>query len=244
MANHFEFEAQSRATSGTSAARRMRLQEDRIPAVLYGAGKPTVSISLPHNFVLRALEHEAVFSHILTLKTGSESEKVVIKAVGRHPVQPRILHMDFLRINMSEKLVMRVPLHFHGEDKSQGLKDGGVMLKLMADLEISCLPDQLPEFITVDISALNMHESIHLSAIQLPEGVSLAHPIVDEEHDQQVVSIHEPRAEEVDEAPAVAADAVPTNAEVAAGEEAAAEGAEDKKPEAKKSEAKKPESKK
>src|SRR3990167_148414 len=241
MANNFEFEATPRTTTGKAAASRMRSTENRIPAVLYGAKKQTALISLQHNFVLRALEHEAVFSHILTLKTGAESEKVVIKAVARHPSRPRILHMDFLRVDMSKKMVMHVPIHVIGEDKSEGLKDGGVLLKLMADIEISCLPDQLPEYITVDISDLKMHDSIHLSEMKLPEGVVLAHA-VDKEHDQQVVSIHEPRAEEVEEAPAVAADAVPTNAEVA--ENAAEKAAGDAKPGAAKSEAKKSETKK
>jgi len=195
-AGSFEFEAQLRETRGTAIARRIRLQEDRIPAVVYGAGKPTVSISLSHHFVLRAFEKEAVFSHVLTLKLPDVTEKVVLKEVARHPSRPRILHIDFLRIDISKKLVMRVPLHFIGESQSPGLKEGGVLYKSMPDLEVSCLPDQLPEYIEVDISTLNMHDAIHLSEIHLPEGVALAHPIADEEHDYQVVSVHEPREEE------------------------------------------------
>lgn len=256
MANKFEFEAQLREQHGTAAMRRMRLREDKIPAILYGAGKSATSISLSHNMVSKAFEQEAVFSHILTLKLPNETEKVVLKAVARHPSCPRILHIDFLRINMSEKLIMRVPLHFMGEEKAPGLKDGGVLSKLMSDVEVSCFPDQLPEYIGVDISHLNMRDSVHLSTIQLPQGVDLAHPITDAEHDRLVITIQEPRAEEP-EATAVTAEA---GAEGAEGAVAPAEGAEkaeagaagDAKPgksdaqkaESKKSEEKKPEAKK
>lgn len=197
MSVSFEFEVQSREASGKAAARRLRSKEDRVPAIVYGAGKEPMPISLSHNKVIRALDHEAVYSHILTLNDGKESEKVVLKALMRHPTKPKILHMDFLRINTKEKIHMRVPLHFMGEAKSPGLKDGGVLVKPITHLEISCLPLELPEFIEVDISELAIGDSVHMSAIQLPKGVTLAHAITDEEHDFSVVSIQEPRAEEV-----------------------------------------------
>jgi large subunit ribosomal protein L25 len=197
MSVSFEFEVQPREASGKAAARRLRSKEDRVPAIVYGAGKEPMPISLSHNKVIRALDHEAVYSHILTLNHAKESEKVVLKALMRHPTKPKILHMDFLRINTKEKINMRVPLHFMGEAKSPGLKDGGVLVKPITHLEIACLPLELPEFIEVDISALAIGDSVHMSAIQLPKGVTLAHAIADEEHDFSVVSIQEPRAEEV-----------------------------------------------
>ena len=198
MSVSFEFEVQPREASGKAAARRLRSKEDRVPAIVYGAGKEPMPISLSHNKVIKALDHEAVYSHLLTLNHGKDAEKVVLKALMRHPTKPKILHMDFLRINTKEKLTMRVPLHFVGEAKSPGLKDGGVLVKPISHLDISCLPLELPEFIEIDISEMNIGDSIHLSSIKMPHGVTLAHAI-DEDHDQSVVSIQEPRAEEPEE---------------------------------------------
>ena len=197
MSVSFEFDAQARVATGKPAARRLRL-EDKVPAIVYGADKEPMPISLSHNKVIKALEHEAVYSHILTLKIDGQAEKVVLKALARHSTKPKILHMDFLRINMKEKLTMRVPLHFTGEDKAPGIKDMGILSKLITQLDIACLPDHLPEYIAVDISGLGIGDSIHVSQIVLPQHVSLAHAL-DEDHDQVVVSIHEARAEEVEE---------------------------------------------
>src|SRR3989338_3517319 len=190
MSVSFEFEAQERSAVGRSAVRRLRSIEDKVPAIMYGADKAPMPISLAHNKIAKALENEAVYSHILTIHLGKESEKVVLKAIARHPTKPKILHVDFLRINTKEKLTMNIPLHFMGEEKAPGLKDGaGVLVKQESHLEILCLPQDLPEFIEVDISALSIGDTVHLSAIKLPTGVSLAHPVTDEEHDHAVVSI-------------------------------------------------------
>ncbi|OGT53788.1 MAG: 50S ribosomal protein L25/general stress protein Ctc [Gammaproteobacteria bacterium RIFCSPHIGHO2_12_FULL_42_13] len=205
MSVSFEFDATVRQATGKSAARRMRLKEDRVPAILYGAGKAPMPISLAHNKVLKALEYEAVYSHILTLTVDGQAEKVVLKSLMRHPTKPKIQHIDFLRIDLNKEITMEVPLHFVGETKSPGLKDGGVLSKLITHLEIACLPMDLPEYIEVDISGLGLNGSIHISEIKLPEKVTLAHEL-DEDHDQTVVSIHEPREEEPEEtaAPVVA----------------------------------------
>jgi large subunit ribosomal protein L25 len=208
MADYFNFEAALRTERGTAAARRMRHQ-DRVPAIIYGAGKDPVSISLLQKDIRTALGHEAVYSHILTVKLdkGGE-EKVVLKDIQRHPYKPIIKHIDFLRVNMSEKLTMHIPLHFEGEEDAPGVKAGGVVSKTVTDLEVRCLPTDLPEFITVDISSLEMDQSLHMSHIKLPKGVEFAHEeVLDEAHDHQVVSIHEPRVEAEAEADAEAADA-------------------------------------
>ncbi|EKD77822.1 MAG: 50S ribosomal protein L25 [uncultured bacterium] len=244
MSVSFEFEAQARQSTGKPAARRLR-REDRVPAILYGAGKEPMPISLSHNKVIKALEHEAIYSHILTLNVEGASEKVVLKALMRHPTKPKIMHMDFLRINTKEKIHMRVPLHFLGEAKSPGLKDGGVLSKLITHLEITCLPLDLPEFIEVDVSGLTIGDSIHLSVISMPNNVVLTHAIADEEHDQVVVSIHAPREEEPEETAApVAVETVITGQKAETEEEAAADGKDSKKPVADAKEAKKPEAKK
>jgi len=225
MSTVFEFEAQPRAAAGKPAARRLRAKEDRIPAIVYGAGKAPMPISLSHNKVQKALDHEAVYSHILTLTVGNEAEKVVLKALTRHPTKPKITHMDFLRINTKEKLTMRVPLHFLNEAKAPGIKDGGILSKLITHFDVSCLPADLPEFIAVDIAALAIGDSIHMSAVALPANVALAHPVVDEEHDQVVVSIHEAREEEPEETAApVAVETVITGQKEPEADAAAAEG--------------------
>lgn len=210
MSQLFEFEAKSRTETGRAAARLLRREDDRVPAIVYGAGKEPAMISLMHKDVLKALDHEAVYSHILTLKTDGKAEKVVLKDLMRHPSKPKVLHIDFLRVSGKEKLTMHVPLHFEGEEKAPGVKAGGSVSKLMADLEVSCLPADLPEYIAIDISGMEIGDAIHLSQVKLPKGVSLAHAVVDDLHDQAVVSIHAPRtqAEELDTAAPVAPETV------------------------------------
>lgn len=216
----FELEAEVRADIGKGASRRLR-HADKVPAVVYGAGEDAVSLTLDHNKALHALSHESFYSHILTLKVGKKHEKVILKDIQRHPAKPRIAHIDFLRVRADQKLHMHVPLHFIGEDDAPGLLEGGVISHLMTDLEISCLPADLPEFLEVDVSKLALDQSVHMSEIKLPKGVELvafAHGV--EEHDQAVVSIHIPRIieEEVVE--------VAVEEEAAAAAAAEAEGAE------------------
>ena len=131
----------------------------------------------------------------MTLKTGSESERVILKDVQRHPFKARILHIDFQRVRSDEKLHMHVPLHFVGGDAAPGVKDGGgVISHIMSDVEVSCLPDDLPEFIEVDVSGMQLNDIIHLSNLTLPKGVEIVALL--HENDKPVVSIHLPRIEE------------------------------------------------
>ncbi|MEO8400714.1 MAG: 50S ribosomal protein L25/general stress protein Ctc [Gammaproteobacteria bacterium] len=218
----FELEAEVRADIGKGASRRLR-HADKVPAVVYGAGEDAVSLTLDHNKTLHALSHESFYSHILTLKVGKKNEKVILKDIQRHPSKPRIAHIDFLRVRADQKLHMNVPLHFIGEDEAPGLLEGGVISHLMTDLEVSCLPADLPEFLEVDVTKLALDQSVHMSEIKLPKGVELvafAHGV--EEHDQAVVSIHIPRIieEEVVEV------AVEEEAAAAAAEAEGAESAE------------------
>lgn len=194
MSTGFEFNVQVRNTIGKAHTRRMR-QQGFVPGVIYGADKAVQLITLPHDAILHAVEQESFHSHVLTIKLDNgHAETVVLKEVQRHVYKPKILHVDFLRINASEKLTMHVPLHFTGEEKCAGVKDGSVVLsKLMTELEIKCLPVHLPEFIEVDISGLTTGHPLHLSNIKLPHGVELAHEL-DEEHDQPVVSVHASKA--------------------------------------------------
>lgn len=214
----FELEAELRNDVGRGASRRLR-QADKVPAVMYGADKEAVSIALEHNKVIHALSHEAFYSHILTLKVGAAQEKVILKSLQRHPVKPRIQHIDFLRVKADQKLTMHVPLHFSGEENAPGVKEGGIFSHQMNDVEVSCLPEHLPEFIAVDLSKFALNQTLHLSELQLPAGVelvALAHGV--EGHDLPVVSLHIPR---VAEEAAGAAEGSAAEGEAAAAEPAA-----------------------
>lgn len=223
----FELEVEVRADMGKGASRRLR-RADKVPAIVYGAGEAPVSLMLDHNKTAKALSHEAFYSHILTLKSGKKSEQVILKAVQRHPAKPRINHIDFLRIRADQKLHMHVPLHFLGEEKAPGLAEGGVFSHIMSDVEVTCLPADLPEFIEVDVSGMLLDHTIHLTELKLPKGVeltALAHGV--EGHDLPVVTIHIPRIIEEEVVEAAAEEAPAEGAEGAA---PAAEGATEAKP--------------
>lgn len=225
MSTGFELSAQTRGTTGKAEARRMR-HNGEVPGIIYGAGKEPAMITLNHDKILHALEHEAFYSHILDIKLdGGKSESVVLKDVQRHVFKPKIIHVDFMRVSATEKLTMHIPLHYLGEEEAAGVKDGGVVSKLMTDIEVKCLPKDLPEFIEVDITNVELEHSLHISDIKLPKGVELLHE-ADEEHDHPIVSIHMPRVSKADvEAEAAEAEA----AEAAAAESAAEHEAEDAK---------------
>lgn len=195
MSDAIELQAVVRTTTGTQAARRLRRLEDTIPGIIYGAEQAPVMINLPQNKLLHALEDEGFYSRILSLDVDGKPVKVVLKALQRHPWKPKILHVDFFRISTKEKLNMSIPLHFIGEDTCPGFKAGGVATHHFNELEIRCLPADLPEFIEVDISALNIGDMLHLTDIKLPKNVEIVALMhgEDDEHNQGVVSVHEPR---------------------------------------------------
>ncbi len=224
MSETIELYAELRSDTGKGASRRLRRLADQVPAIIYGGDKDPVNLSFSHNKVIKALEHESFYSSILSIDVAGKKEKAVLKAMQRHPARPRIQHMDLLRINENEPIIMHVPVHFIGEEDAPGVKDdGGVFSKNIADLEIKCLPKDLPEYIEVDISHLELDHALHLSDVKLPHGVALLVDIEDEDHNLPIASIHLPRK-------AIEEEAVATE-EAAAGEEAAAEGTEEEKTE-------------
>ena len=169
----YELKVQPRDNLGKNASRRLR-RSGRIPGTVYGANKEPQSISLSHDDVLHQLDREAFYSSILTINIDAEREQVVLKDLQRHPYKPEILHIDFLRIDEKQKITMRVPLHFINEHLCPGVKSGGgVVSRIMTELEISCLPGDLPEYIDVDLANVDLGETIHLSDIVLPEGVEI-----------------------------------------------------------------------
>ncbi len=196
----FELSASVRTDKGKGASRRLRRLNDAIPAILYGAGKDPVSLTIAHKDIARATENEAFFSHIITLKIGSKKEQAVIKALQRHPAKPFILHADFLRVSATQAITILVPIHFVNEDRCVGVKtDGGNLLKILNEIEISCLPKDLPEYLELDVLELELGHSVHLSDISLPEGVTSIALSHGEEDDQLVATVAAPKAEEEEE---------------------------------------------
>ncbi|MGZ5056639.1 MAG: 50S ribosomal protein L25/general stress protein Ctc [Methylobacter sp.] len=188
MSNVFEFVAESRGQSGKSAAKRAR-RKGNVPAVIYGGhGEPQMLV-LSHNEVIKHLAHEAVYSHVLDIKVDGKTEKAILKGVQRHPAKFQVLHLDFQRVTMSEALKVHVPLHFINEQTSVGGKKGGIVAHAMIDVEVSCLPTALPDYIEVDLSGLDIGESIHLSDIVLPAGVEIIALAQGSEHDHPVASM-------------------------------------------------------
>jgi len=169
----FVVTAEARSDMGKGASRRLR-REGKIPGVIYGAHKEAVSVLLDHNEMMNHLKHEAFYSHILTIKLGGKTEQAVLKDLQRHPAKPILLHADFQRVSASEKLRMNVPLHFVGGDVAPGVKiGGGSIAHALAEVEITCLPKDLPEFIEVDLSGMELGQTIHLSDLKVAKGVEL-----------------------------------------------------------------------
>lgn len=194
MSNAFELNATARTDLGKGASRRLRRLADMVPAIIYGEGKAPANISIPHKDIQKALSNEAFFSHIITLNVDGKSEQVVIKALQRHPAKPRIMHADFQRVSADHAIVVAVPLHFINEDKCKGVKLGsGSIIKNLNELQISCLPKDLPEFIEVDMTDLGVGESLHISQIVLPAGVTSVDLAHGHDSDNAVVTVLAPR---------------------------------------------------
>lgn len=195
MTDAFELKAQKRADVGKGASRRLRRNDDMIPAIIYGGDKDNVElIMLEQRHVRKARENEAFYSHILTLNIDGTKEEVVLKDMQRHEVKNVVMHMDFQRISKTKKLHLRVPLHFLGEEAAPGVKQGGIVSHEMTDVEVSCLATDLPEYLEIDVSTLELDHAVHLSDIKLPKGVEIVALSHEGDHNQPVASIHKPRA--------------------------------------------------
>jgi len=189
MQETFEVLAQPRTDTGKGASRRLR-RAGLVPGIVYGAHRDPTMIAATHTDLVRHLGHEAFYSHVLYLKVGEITERVVLKDLQRHPSKPFVLHVDFQRIAEDEKIRMRVPLHFVGEAVAPGVKLGGGMIShAQTDVEITCLPRYLPEFIEVDVSQMQLGETLHLSDLKLPDGVEIAALVQGPEHDLPVVAV-------------------------------------------------------
>ena len=220
--NEFELIAEQRSDVGKGASRRLR-RDGKLPGIVYGTNKDASMIVFNHNEIMHQLEQEAFYSRVLTLKIGKTTQKVVLKDLQRHPFKRSVLHIDLQRIDEDQKLTMRVPLHFINEEMCIGVKqDGGVISHLMTEVEIVCLPKDLPEFLDIDMSEVGINETLQLKDIKLPEGIEIYSLLHGGDDAQPIVSVHIPKVSAADEA-AEAAEAAEEGTETTEGTEAAGE---------------------
>ena len=220
MAIEFTLNAEAREDAGRGASRRLR-REGKVPAILYGGTSKPLALTLDHNELIHNLHVEAFHSHVLTIKIGKKSEQAILKDVQHHPFKNEVLHVDLLRVKKGQKLHVTIPLHFVGAEEAPGVKEGGVFSRSLVEVEVVCLPKDIPEYLEVDVSGLEIGDSRHLTDIKLPEGVeilALSHGDV-HEHDVAIAAVHHPRVAE-EEAPAEGEEAVEAEAAEAEGEEA------------------------
>lgn len=211
MSTKYELIAEKREAKGTGASRRLR-HAGKVPGIIYGGDQDPAMVSFDHNTIYHLLEQEAFHTAVLTVKHDGNNEQAVLRDVQMHPHAQQVLHMDLQRISATEKIHMRVPLHFVGEEVAPGVKQqSGLVSHLLTEVDVTCLPHQLPEYLEADLSNLHIGESLHLSDLKLPEGVEIT-AFAHGGDDLAVVTITALRTAVEEEAPAEAA------------EEAAAEG--------------------
>ena len=202
MAKIHEIPAESRKDDGRGASRRLR-HSGKVPAIVYGGSEAPASIQLVHNDAWLASQNEWFYSAILDLKLDGTAQKVLLRDMQRHPFKQQLLHLDFQRVDENKAIRIRVPLHFLNQEKSPAGKKAGVLIShALNDIEVSCLPKNLPEYIEVDLGELDVDDIVHLSDIKLPEGVEIPELRLGREHDTAVVTAQELR-EEVEAAPVV-----------------------------------------
>lgn len=200
-AEDFKLDVTLRDEQGKGASRRLRRDAGLVPAIIYGGRKKPQAVSIKFNELVKHLENEAFYSHIITLNVEGTSEDVILKDLQRHPAKSIFYHADFLRVSKTKKLKTTVPLHFLNEATAKGVKlQGGIISHNMTEIEITCLPGDLPEFIEVDLADVEVGQIVHISDIKFPKGVesvSLAHG---EDHDLPVANIHKPKGASADDA--------------------------------------------
>ena len=215
----FELNAEPRNDQGKGASRRLR-HSGKVPAILYGAHAEPVRLSLEHHKLLPLVADEKFFSSIISVSVGAQKQPVIVKDVQMHPARNAVVHVDLQRVLENEKIRLHLPIHFKGEAAAPGVKtQGGVVSHHMADMEVVCLPKDLPEYIELDLSAMNLNDTLYLKDVKVPAGVTisaLAHGA-----NPPVVSIHAPRVAEPEPTEETAAAATEGEGAVAAGAEGA-----------------------
>ncbi|HET9700005.1 MAG TPA: 50S ribosomal protein L25/general stress protein Ctc [Burkholderiales bacterium] len=226
-----EFAASARKLQGKGASRRLR-NDGRVPGILYGGDTPAQSIELDHKELFQHMRKEAFHASILTMNLDGKPEPVLLRDVQMHPWKARIAHVDFQRVSADRKIHMKVPLHFVNVETSPGVKAGGVLSHVANELEVTCLPGDLPEFIIVDCSSLTLGHSIHLADLQFPKGVES--PTLRRGGNPVIATLQVPKAHVEEAAAAAAEGAAAEGATPAAAAPAAAAGKKDEKKEEKK----------
>ncbi|AHX14293.1 50S ribosomal protein L25 [Dyella jiangningensis] len=208
MATTHEIKATARNDEGKGASRRLR-HAGFVPAVVYGAGQAPQSIQIEHNTILLSAKHEWFFSSVLDLNVDGKVEKVLVRDWQKHPYKLQMLHMDFQRVDQNKAIHLNVPVHFLNQEKSAAAKTSGVVISHnLTEVEVSCLPKDLPEFIELDLTDLKPGDIVHLSQLKLPKGVEIVALHLGADHDIAVVTANAVK-EEVEEAPAAEGEAAP-----------------------------------
>src|SRR5690554_5451584 len=201
MSQEFVIKAFPREDQARGASRRLGREARKIPPIIYGGGKDATPVAIWHNELRKALENEAYFSHILTIDIQGKKESVILKDLQRHPYKLLLTHADFQRVDKDHEIVVQVPVHLLNEDTAPAIKTfGGVAFRLMTEVEVACLPQNLPEFIEVDLADVEMDQVVHLSDLKLPEGVRIPALQQGEDHNLPVASIHKPKGAKADDA--------------------------------------------
>ena len=206
-----ELVAEARADKqGKGASRRLR-NAGRVPAILYGGHEAPATLSFDHQKLMVALQNERFFTTLLAIKIGDKTQAAILKDLQRHPAKPTVLHLDLQRVLDNEPIRMSIPLHFRNASIAPGVKTGGGQVShLLNEVEVICLPKDLPEYLEIDMSAMELNDTKHLADIPLPAGVELV--LLSHGHNDAVVSVHRPRVEEEAAPAAEAAAAAPAAA--------------------------------
>ena len=215
MSDQFEVQAELREDMGKGASRRLRRLADKVPAIIYGGDKEPQSLTLIRKDIEKSLENEAFYSHVLAVNVAGDVQKAILKDLQRHPAKDTVMHADFLRVDDKVAIKVNVPIHFLNEETCHGVKmQGGMIQHQATDIEVSCLPADIPEYIEVDMLEVETGQIVHLSDVTLPAGVTSVALALGEDHDLAIASVIAPKGGSDDEE-VEAADA---------GEEAAEEG--------------------
>ncbi|MCB1684467.1 MAG: 50S ribosomal protein L25/general stress protein Ctc [Pseudomonadales bacterium] len=199
MSQKLAIHASRRADVGKGASRRLRRSGDVIPAIMYGSQEAAISLTLNVNEINKAMQNESFFSQIIDVQVEGGSQQALVRDVQRNPINGKVLHMDFLRVSADVEIEVHVPIHVIGEEACVGVRlGGGVITHLMTDVEVRCLPADLPEFLEVDVTELELNDLVHLSQLKVPAGVTII-ALEHEDDDRAVVSVQPPRVEEAEE---------------------------------------------
>jgi len=194
MSQQIQINAEPRQDVGKGASRRLRRAGESIPGIIYGGTKPPANITVNANQLGKAMQNDAFYSQVLNVVIGGAAEQAVVRDLQRHPASGKVMHIDFLRVQADHVIEVHVPIHFVNEDKCVGVRTGGGSIEHnLIEVEVACLPGNLPEFIEVDLTNVNVGETVHLSDLVLPAGVTVVALAQGADHDQSVVTVRAPR---------------------------------------------------